>query len=247
MQLGQPCLRTRAYYRKINNLEGARYNSNLLPTGCYAYRRASHGYDKQTQRFKVPTALRLTAPSSGSDGPATVLRTSNDLAYGLTDLWDRSAAPCDNIHPAFATDGSFSSAGCLTVRGTIVRFTDNASAEWKKFLDHIDDIPKEGRIDLVLLTGAEAAIAGGLRAQGLAGDPATVTEQLVRLRHGSKGVLVEKLQAAVGVGVDGDFGPGTKTRLTELQGERLDGRADGVYSPAAEAKLRLGVLPVAGV
>ncbi len=221
------------YFKWQNGLGGESW-ANMLPTGCYAFRRASHGWDREREQWKVPVALRLTRPGTNGDGTATVLRTKNDLTYGTKDFWHTSV-PTDNIHPAFSTT-AFSSAGCLTVRGSSERFTNNGTAQWQRFLSRIQQIPLNGRIDLLLLTGAEAAVAGSMRAAGTAGDSAAVDAALGRLRVGSRGDQVTQLQTFLGITADGAFGPGTKASLTEKQKtvEPLD-KADGVYAPQLDA------------
>ncbi len=56
------------------------------------------------------------------------------------------------------------------------------------------------------------------------------------LRKGSKGDLVKKLQAALGIGADGDFGQGTENALKKWQ-DRNGLTADGVAGPKTLSKL----------
>ena len=56
------------------------------------------------------------------------------------------------------------------------------------------------------------------------------------LRKGSKGALVKKLQAALNIGADGDFGQGTENALKKWQA-RNGLTADGVAGPKTLAKL----------
>ncbi len=56
------------------------------------------------------------------------------------------------------------------------------------------------------------------------------------LRKGSKGDMVKKLQAALGVNADGDFGQGTENALKKWQ-DRNGLAADGVAGPKTLAKL----------
>ena len=67
--------------------------------------------------------------------------------------------------------------------------------------------------------------------------PSAKTESAVRtLKQGSKGDDVAKLQKALGIAADGDFGFGTQTALKKWQ--KLNGLvADGVAGPATQAKL----------
>jgi putative chitinase len=56
------------------------------------------------------------------------------------------------------------------------------------------------------------------------------------LRKGSKGDAVKKMQAALGIGADGDFGPGTEAALKKWQS--ANGlAADGVAGPKTLSKL----------
>jgi putative chitinase len=82
---------------------------------------------------------------------------------------------------------------------------------------------------------AMAALGGQITA------PAPVNPQITDavtqvLRKGSKGDLVKKLQAALGVGADGDFGQGTENALKKWQ-DRNGLTADGVAGPKTLAKL----------
>jgi putative chitinase len=56
------------------------------------------------------------------------------------------------------------------------------------------------------------------------------------LRRGSKGEMVQKMQAALGLTADGDFGPGTETALKKWQ-DANGLTADGVAGPKTLAKL----------
>jgi putative chitinase len=56
------------------------------------------------------------------------------------------------------------------------------------------------------------------------------------LRKGSKGPLVKKLQEALGIGADGDFGPGTERALKQWQADN-GLTADGIAGPATQARL----------
>ena len=161
------------------------------------------------------------------------------MTYGTKDFWHTSVLT-DNVHPAF------SSAGCLTVRGSTERFTNNATQQWQRFLARIQQIPVNGRIDLLLLTGAEGAIAAEMRVAGMAGDAAAVDGALGRLRVGSRGDRVGRLQSFLAIGADGAFGPATKAALTEKQKavEPLD-TADDVHSPRTDVLFGLDIFGAA--
>ena len=207
----------RNYYKIINKLPtNKKTRSNLLPTGCYVYRVNAHSGGK------IKPALRMTNPDSlMADAKCTVLRTSNDLAYAHDDLWDTST-PYDNIHCAYFDD-RFSSAGCQTIKGA------NKLGPWGIFQKKIGALGWNARIDYVLLTGREVAIAAAIIAAGKQNDTAFVDACLGRLRVGSQGEDVVRLQKKIGFRGSGYFGPITKRRLTEREGAQ-DLTTDGVYS-----------------
>ncbi len=194
---------------------------NLLPTGCYRYAVGTHYSRTNGALYNV---LRLgDGPEIADASMATVLRTTNDLAYGTRDAWDRTK-PADNIHPAFLTN-TFSSLGCITVQGSqqFKSKTAKGSGLWQDFrvAAGIDGSNRGARYDMVMVTGHEAA------AYAHAVDPST----LVCLRHGSDGDRVERLQSQLNLNADGDFGPTTKHALAKAQMGRL-GWATGTWSPA---------------
>lgn len=67
--------------------------------------------------------------------------------------------------------------------------------------------------------------------------PKAAASSAVRtLRKGMKGDDVAKMQKAIGVGADGDFGPGTLVAVKKWQ--KLNGLvADGIVGPATQAKM----------
>ena len=80
---------------------------------------------------------------------------------------------------------------------------------------------------------AMAALGGAIPPQTQGATPATAVGAL---RKGSKGEEVKKMQAALGIGADGDFGPGTEAALKKWQA--ANGlTADGVAGPKTLAKL----------
>jgi putative chitinase len=80
---------------------------------------------------------------------------------------------------------------------------------------------------------AMAALGGKIEAAVNSQITDAVTQVL---RKGSKGDLVKKLQAALGIGADGDFGQGTENALKKWQ-DRNGLTADGVAGPKTLAKL----------
>lgn len=64
----------------------------------------------------------------------------------------------------------------------------------------------------------------------------TASTAVRTLRKGMKGDDVAKMQKAIGVGADGDFGPGTLVAVKKWQ--KLNGLvADGIVGPATQAKM----------
>jgi putative chitinase len=80
---------------------------------------------------------------------------------------------------------------------------------------------------------AKAMAALGGKIEAVAPVTTAVSETL---RKGSKGEMVKKLQAALGIGADGDFGQGTENALKKWQ-DRNGLVADGVAGPKTLAKL----------
>ncbi len=217
------------YYKWNNGLGGNRtISANMLPTGCYVFRVHAHGGGR------IRPALRLTDPDSiTSDGKATVLRTRNNLTYSTEDIFDY-CQPYDNVHCAYAYD-SFSSAGCLTIKGP------DGAGPWGQFQSILKTMRFDTRIDVLLLTGREASMASYLREKGLAQETAYATRLLSRLRVGSIGDAVKRLQQRLGVTETGYFGPYTKKKLADYQREH-NLLCDGVWSPQLEALLGWAVL-----
>ena len=90
----------------------------------------------------------------------------------------------------------------------------------------------------MLLTGLDAAIAARLKAAGTLGDAEVAGPALGRLRFGSQGAEVARVQALLGLQPDGSqkIGPVTRKALIDRQQKRL-GWADGIWSPEMEALL----------
>jgi putative chitinase len=84
---------------------------------------------------------------------------------------------------------------------------------------------------------AKAMAALGGKISAAAPVNSQITDAVTQvLRKGSKGALVKKLQAALNVGADGDFGQGTENALKKWQA-RNGLTADGVAGPKTLAKL----------
>lgn len=198
-------------------------SANLMPTGCYVYRVNAH------KNGTIKPALRLTDHENlGEDGTATVLRTWNDLTFKTDDMWDQ-CQPFDNVHCAYSEE-SFSSAGCLTICGA------NGQGPWGHFQAVLKTMKTNARLDVVLLTGRDASIAAYLTQTGGANDADLVKKLIGRLRPGSNGEAVKRLQSRLGMEPTGYFGPNTKKKLTDAQAS-AGKRCDGVISPAMDASL----------
>ena len=212
----------RRYYNRFNFGDNHR-KCNLLPTGCYEYCVGTHF----GTAGKLSFVLRLgDGPNPANSSAATVLRTVNDLIYGTVDVWDHTT-PGDNIHPAILGQ-SFSSLGCLTVRGNQQPDREPATAtrEWRRFQEagEFHARNRGERYDNVLTTGLEAANVAAALKNG------SDLSELSCLRHGSRGAVVQHLQLLIGAGDDSEFGAGTKKKLVERQIDQL-GFATGTWTP----------------
>ena len=78
------------------------------------------------------------------------------------------------------------------------------------------------------------AVLGGAVAASINSQITDAVTQV--LRKGSKGDLVKKMQSALGIGADGDFGPSTESALKKWQ-DRNGLTPDGVAGPKTLAKL----------
>jgi peptidoglycan hydrolase-like protein with peptidoglycan-binding domain len=81
-----------------------------------------------------------------------------------------------------------------------------------------------------LATGGTAVAAGG-------SEPATTTEHSITITSESQGRQVEMLQEALGIGVDGVFGPETEEAVRSFQSDH-GLTVDGIVGPATIAALR---------
>ncbi|MBU6300815.1 MAG: peptidoglycan-binding protein [Verrucomicrobia bacterium] len=206
---------------------------NLMPCGCYLSRVGTHS------KGTIDPAVRTTDPVNPlADAWVTVLRSSSDVGFGTHDHWDRTQ-PYDNIHCSYYLNESpkheafFSSAGCTTVRGR----KDSSTDQFGKFQKTLLQIGKGRRIDYLLLTGKEYALAAESLRPGGSGTPAS---SLTRLRTGSMGEEVRRLQQKLGFVGSGYFGASTKKALAEYQ--RSHGvTSDGIYSPDLDVKFQWNV------
>jgi peptidoglycan hydrolase-like protein with peptidoglycan-binding domain len=96
------------------------------------------------------------------------------------------------------------------------------------------------RISLGALAALTAGPAAGLATGGAAvanAEPATTTEHTITIDSESKGRAVEQLQAALGIGADGVYGPETEEAVRSFQASK-GLTVDGIVGPATIAALR---------
>lgn len=217
-----------------------RNSSTVLDAQCNILPCGMHPHVVGTHNNRYPGCF-LQGTSLSNRLRVVVLRSHNDVRYETSDIW-HDWVPHDNIHPAFsAQTADFSSVGCTTVRG---RYADGQhSGEWAYFrrAAGLTDLGNHDgqRFTFVLLTGLEALIASKLTSEQA--SQSVLKENLWRLRHGSTGDSVARLQSGLGVSQpDGSFGPVTKQLLVNRQRSRL-GWADGVFSPEMEELLGMQV------
>ena len=226
-----PC-RSAVYKHKHGNKSG-----NMLPTGLYTYFIWRH------RQIRPALRLSLSGQDPETAAQATVLRSKNDYQMETTDLFDYTQEPWDNVHCSYFLEEKpdlgafFSSEGCLTVRGK----NGPSSDQWKKFQAVLKGLGERTRVDLLLVTGKDAAIAASA-----GGDRSKVEGALTALRHGSRGPEVSRLQEKLGTDATGFFGATTLDKLTGRQRDIFSGAgqgriADGIYSKGFDALTGWGI------
>lgn len=218
------------------------FEGNVLPTGCYTYTVGTH---RANTARAIHGVLRL-AKTPDSASRAIVLRSTEDVIYDRRDFW-HDCAPADNIHPGLRREG-FSSLGCLTLPGGYERDSRTHTGLWADLREVLGmgrtfaGTDNGRQFSVILLTGMDAALASGLRTSGGIDDPAQADAALLRLRFGSQGAAVDRLQRQLGLQPDASqlIGPVTRLALIRHQQRRL-GWADGILSPETEADLGLSV------
>ncbi len=219
----------------VTNWFRRKTSGNMLPTGFYRYIVGPHNYRPGCWLLRETMAKKHTV---------LVRRSSDDLIY---DAWDdvSKSQPGDNLHPSFSSGpGGFNSAGCQVVVGQADKHTGNHRGPWAKFrrlagLKTVSGKPGD-RYVYMLLTGHEAMLAARAREEGATEIP-EVRQSLMRLRFGSRGPRVSRLQRACGMAETGDFDVPTGEKLHELQQSKYEDASDGIFSPLLDAELKAGV------
>jgi len=210
----------------LTNGEG----SNQLMTGYYSdYRKGVH---------KAGSLTAHEAFRQVSSHP--IRRTSDDLDFDNDDRVEYEN-PSDNIHSGWCMGvnaSKYASAGCQVLVGypqCKSRGQQPATGPWKVFKKNAYDLPQKS-FGYILLDGREAfrvVSAGMLKIS-------------TRLRFGSQGDLVSKLQKALKNkgfyegNIDGDFGNRTLRAVLQFQTASFGPNADdGIVGPQTASALKL--------
>ena len=221
--------------------------ANMMLTGCYPFVVGWHQWSKEEKR--IPGCLV-------EDGFQKAVLRSRDYVIEITDEVDNKAPCGDNNHPG-KSEGPFpfSSWGCLVVKGSVepvrggIREQVTHTGEWALYRKALG-LPDRGtgghgnKFDFVLLTGLEGAIAHSLVKAARGGTPADASP-LTRLRQGSRGPRVKKLQQHLGLSPSGYFDHATTKALATKQ--KTLGWCDGTYAPALDGAFGFDVFAPAQV
>ena len=90
---------------------------------------------------------------------------------------------------------------------------------------------------VALSAGPAASLADASATAPTAAEPPTTTEHIIELSEGDEGRQVELLQQALGVPVDGVFGPATEAAVQKFQASH-GLTVDGIVGPLTSAALR---------
>lgn len=204
--------------------------ANELTTGYYAdYRKGVHNASKPTGH----AAFRQTKAHP-------IRRTADDFDYDTDDRVEITN-PFDNIHAAWCqgvSQADYASAGCQVVVGYPKcerRGKQPAVGPWKTFQANAYALQQD-RFPYLLLTSRDA--------EQVALQPAVPMP--AKLRFGSQGPLVEKLQRALKKAafyegkIDGDFGDRTIRALLAFQQSTFGPQGDdGIAGPITASALSL--------
>jgi hypothetical protein len=224
---------------------------NMMPTGCYRFEVNWHLISKPERM--IPGCLVENGRQK------CVHRSINNMSYDVEDIWENSRLHGDNLHPAkSAQSAKFSSLGCLVVSGNYDCPGENRergthTGEWALFRKALG-LTKPGTgdhglvFDVVLLTGLEAAIANDIVKHNADGNNVLVQDKLGRIRQGSKGERVKRLEVGLGLPPGGIFSHKVVKAWTDRQRRDFQNKAQGAYGPKADAHYGFGVfapVPVA--
>ncbi|XDA99948.1 peptidoglycan-binding protein [Sulfitobacter sp. LCG007] len=200
------------------------------------YERYTAGWHKRSEGGAGHWALQ-------QDCAITIQRTANDTVFDNTDRWEVGRIAGDNIHCAFhmgvdgnVADARFSSAGCQTVAGTVLKGQRGSEkGPFRAFIaPFADRLGGQTETEYVLFAAEEAQMM--IRTQ-FAG-------RTVILRMGSQGAVVAQLQEALNANrrsalkVDGDFGPATFQAVIDFQTRAFGPDADdGIVGAETAAAL----------
>lgn len=205
--------------------------ANCLMTGFFS------DYRKGTHKSGSPTgheAFRQNAPHP-------IRRTADDLDFDKDDRIEFDN-PQDNIHCGWfdgINSSNYASAGCQVIMGfpkCQKPGREKNIGPWKIFHDNAYAL-QQNSFPYILLTGLEAF--------SVSSDTPTNT---AKLRYGSSGPLVEKLQTKLkakkfyeGI-IDGDFRDRTIKALIAFQKEAFgNDSADGVVGPVTAEQLGIAL------
>ena len=205
--------------------------ANQLMTGYYSdYRKGVH---------KAGSSTGHDAFRQVSSHP--VQRTSDDIDFDNDDRVEYEN-PNDNIHSGWCmgiNSTNYASAGCQVIVGypqCEKRGSQPATGPWKVFKKNAYDLSQTS-FGYILLDGREA-----FRIAAAANSKISA-----RLRFGSHGDLVKKLQKALQTksfyegNIDGDFGERTLRAVLKFQTTSFGSNSDdGIVGPQTASVLKLG-------
>lgn len=202
--------------------------SNQLMTGYYSdYRKGVH---------KAGSSTAHNAFRQVDSHP--IRRTSDDIDYDNDDRVEYEN-PNDNIHAGWcmsASSNNYASAGCQVLVGyphCEKRGQRQATGPWKIFKKNAYDLTQKS-FEYILIDGREA--------HRVASDGTSKIS--ARLRFGSQGELVQKVQKALKDfyegNIDGDFGKRTLRAVLKFQTSAFGPSADdGIIGPQTASALRI--------
>jgi hypothetical protein len=210
-------------------MEHSGQGANQLMTGCYRdYRKGMHRAGKSTGH----DAFRQT-------NAHPIRRTGDDFDFDNDDRVE-FVNPFDNIHAGWSMGvdhDSYASAGCQVIVGyprCDKRGVKPDAGAWKTFKQNAYEIGQQA-FGYVLLEGRSAL---RIASRGSA--------NMVRLRYGSAGVLVQTVQQALAAGgfyegnTDADFGPRMLRAVLEFQESEFGpSAADGIVGAMTAGALEI--------